>query len=33
METVQHLVQRKARNEIYSVTPETVVYRDLQLLS
>ncbi len=33
METVQHLVQRKARNEIYAVTPDTVVYRDLQLLS
>src|SRR5512139_1732647 len=33
METVKNLVRRKARNEIYSVSPDTVVYRDLQLLS
>src|SRR5512139_2948503 len=33
METVKNLVRRKAWNEVYSVTPDTVVYRDLQLLS
>lgn len=33
METVMNLVRMKARNEIYSVTPDTVVYRGLQLLS
>ena len=33
METVKNLVRTKARNEICSVTPDTVVYRGLQLLS
>lgn len=33
METVKDLVGAKARKEIWSVTPETLVYRALQLLS
>ncbi len=33
METIKNLVRMRAGNEIYSVTPDTVVYRDLQLLS
>lgn len=33
MEFVKNLVRRKARNEICSVTPDTLVYRALQLLS
>jgi len=33
METVKNVVRMKGRNEICSVTPDTVVYRGLQLLS
>jgi len=33
MKTVEDLVRAKARKEIWSVTPDTLVYRALQLLS
>jgi len=33
MKTVKDLISSKARKEIWSVTPETLVYRALQLLS
>ncbi len=33
MKTVKDLVSAKARKEIWSVTPDTLVYRALQLLS
>jgi CBS domain-containing protein len=33
MKTVKDLVSSKARKEIWSVTPDTLVYRALQLLS
>ena len=33
MKTVQDLLKEKKSQEIWSVTPETIVYRALQLLS